>query len=188
MNQILVEKKENNNLNSKKSKKKSKNKLRTFFKFQFIICSIVTISTSIYYGYSLYENNRKEQLSKKLLNNFNITTLYSNANTEYVTSRTSTQNMYIAEDTNFSVIGLIEIKSIKINYPIISNYNADLLKIAPCRFMGPMPNEVGNLCIAGHNYNSYKFFSKLKDLSIGDTISIFDLSRKKNRLLCIQKL
>lgn len=186
MNQILVEKKENNNLNSKKVK--SKNKLRTFFKFQFIISSIVVFSTSIYYAYSSYENNRKEQLSKKILNKFNITTLYSNTNTDYVTNRASTQTMYIAEDTNFSVIGLIEIKSIKINYPIISNYNADLLKIAPCRFMGPMPNEVGNLCIAGHNYNSYKFFSKLKDLPIGDTISIFDLSRKKNRLLCIQKL
>lgn len=37
----------------------------------------------------------------------------------------------------------------------------------------------GNLCIAGHNYNSYKFFSRLKELKIGDTISIYDLSGKK---------
>ena len=56
----------------------------------------------------------------------------------------------------------------------------NLLKIAPCRFYGPMPNEVGNICIAGHNYNSYKFFSRLKNLSIGDVITIFDLSRKKS--------
>lgn len=42
-----------------------------------------------------------------------------------------------------------------------------------------MPNEVGNLCIAGHNYNSYKFFSKLKDLKIGDIINIYDLSGNK---------
>ena len=89
-------------------------------------------------------------------------------------------NMYVTEGNNFTVIGLIEIKKININYPIISSYNNDLLKIAPCRFYGPMPNEVGNICIAGHNYNSYKFFSRLKNLSIGDVITIFDLSRKKS--------
>lgn len=89
-------------------------------------------------------------------------------------------NMYIADGNNFTVIGLIEIKDIGINYPIISSYNNDLLKIAPCRFYGPMPNEVGNMCVAGHNYNSYKFFSRLKNLSNGDVITIFDLSRGKS--------
>lgn len=89
-------------------------------------------------------------------------------------------SIYVAEGNNFTVIGLIEIKSIGINYPIISSYNDDLLKISPCRFYGPMPNEIGNLCIAGHNYNSYKFFSRLKKLSNGDIITIFDLSRRKS--------
>ena len=42
-----------------------------------------------------------------------------------------------------------------------------------------MPNKIGNMCIAGHNYNSYKFFSKLKDLKIGDKINIYDLYGKK---------
>ncbi len=180
MNQILLENNENTSSNG--PAKHKKNYAKTFFKFQFIICSIVAISTAIYYSYSLYEKNKKENLSKKLMNNFNITTLYSNNSTDYTLARTATENLYIAENNKFSVIGLIEIKSIKINYPIISNYNNELLKIAPCRFMGPMPNEVGNLCIAGHNYNSYKFFSNLKDLLIGDIISIYDLSRKKGRL------
>ncbi len=39
--------------------------------------------------------------------------------------------------------------------------------------------KYGNLCIAGHNYNSYKFFSRLKELKNGDLISIYDLSGKK---------
>lgn len=182
MNQILFEN-EDNTSSSYSKKTNKKNKAKTFFKFQFTICSIVTLSTIAYYSYSLYQNSKKEALSKKLLNNYSITTLYDNA--DYTTTRTAAQSMYIAEDTNFSVIGLIEIKSIKINYPIISSYNNELLKIAPCRFMGPMPNEEGNLCIAGHNYNSYKFFSKLKDLSNGDIITIYDLSRKKSKLFGI---
>lgn len=175
MNQILFEGKDNDNSNSINSKKN--NKTEIFLKFQFIICTIIALSTTTYYIYSSYENTKKEKLSKKLLNNFNITTLYGSS--DYTATKVNKQNIYATEGSNFSVIGLIEIKSIKINYPIISSFNNDLLKIAPCRFMGPMPNEVGNLCIAGHNYNSYKFFSKLKDLSNGDIISIYDLSGKK---------
>ena len=51
-----------------------------------------------------------------------------------------------------------------------------MLKIAPCKFHGPNPNEVGNLCIAGHNYRNSKFFSKVPNLQLGDTIEITDLS------------
>ena len=39
-----------------------------------------------------------------------------------------------------------------------------------------MPNEIGNLCIAGHNYVDYKLFSRLNELNINDSITIYDLS------------
>lgn len=39
--------------------------------------------------------------------------------------------------------------------------------------------KYGNLCIAGHNYNNYQFFSRLKKLNIGDIIYIYDLSGNK---------
>ncbi len=121
--------------------------------------------------------NKKKFLGK-LVNNFNITNLYKNDDS-YNASKISTPAEYIQDNNNFSVIGLIEINSIGINYPIISKINDDLLKIAPCRFYGPMPNEVGNMCVAGHNYNNYKFFSRLKKLNIGDIINIYDLGGAK---------
>ena len=36
--------------------------------------------------------------------------------------------------------------------------------------------KFGNLCIAGHNYVDYKFFSRLNELTLGDKIKIYDLS------------
>ena len=39
-----------------------------------------------------------------------------------------------------------------------------------------MPNEVGNLCIAGHNYIDNTFFAKITNLDKDDEISIFDLN------------
>lgn len=176
MNQILFfennTNKENFSNNLNKSKKKT-----FFFKFQLFFCSIIAISAFIYYAYSLYNNNQKENISKKLIDNFNITSIYRSE--DYDATRTSNINFYETNKNTFSVIGLIEINSININYPILSTVSDDLLKIAPCRFYGPMPNEVGNLCIAGHNYNNYKFFSKLKNLKNGDLINIYDLIGNK---------
>lgn len=39
-----------------------------------------------------------------------------------------------------------------------------------------MPNQTGNLCIAGHNYVDYKFFSRLNELEKNDVITIYDLN------------
>lgn len=43
-----------------------------------------------------------------------------------------------------------------------------------------MPNHVGNLCIAGHNYKNSMMFSKIDELNVGNSIYISDLN--KNRL------
>lgn len=138
------------------------------FKIIFIISNIVSIIFFTYYIFFNYNINEKEELSKNLSNNFGIKTLYS-SNDNYITNL----------DVNNYVIGIIEIKKIDINYPIINESTDDNLKIAPCKFFGPKPNEPGNLCIVAHNYNNYKFFSKINLLNTNDIISIYDLNGKK---------
>ena len=118
-----------------------------------------------YFSYFSYIAKRKEIISKNLLNTFNLESLYSNNKT-----------IPLNYNEKHLVIGKIEISSISIDYPILSDTNDELLKIAPCRFYGPYPNEVGNLCIAGHNYDNNTFFSNLYKLNIGDEINIYDLS------------
>ena len=93
------------------------------------------------------------------------------------------QKKLIASDgSKYSMIGEINIPSIEVKYPIILPENLDnidaLLKISVCKFHGANPNEVGNLCIVGHNYKNSKFFSKVPNMEIGDIIEIKDLSGK----------
>ncbi len=126
----------NDNLKTIKKNYKSKH---SFLKFQFIFCTILAFAFTIFYFYSSYEKNKKENISKKLVNNFSITNLYNN---NYSTSKLSATNTYETHEDEFKVVGLIEINSISINYPIISRVTNELLKIAPCRFFGPMPNEI----------------------------------------------
>ena len=70
--------------------------------------------------------------------------------------------------------GIIEIPKINIYYPVFSELSDELLKIAPCKFYGKTPKELGNICIAGHNYHNLTFFSKLSTLEKNDEIYIFD--------------
>ncbi|MBO4815972.1 MAG: sortase [Clostridia bacterium] len=101
------------------------------------------------------------------MNSFNIETLYSSENSSY---------NIIELNNDFSVIGIIEIPKIKIKYPILSNVNDEFLKISACRFYGPYPNKIGNLCIAAHNYDDNRFFGNLYKLNINDEIKIYDSS------------
>ena len=146
--------------------KKNKKNIR---KFKILLCfslfSIVLFSVYWFYSYNSSDN---KNVSEGLLSNFNIERLYSYGQ-DYTT-------VILNENNDFFVIGIIEISKINVKYPILSKVNDDLLKVSTCRFYGPYPNEVGNLCIAGHNYDDDRFFSNLYKLNIGDTINIYDLN------------
>lgn len=155
MNQILFYKKNNYRKNLRK------------FKIIFILSIILLVLFVLYYLYVKLNNYVQEKDSNTLLKSFNLIRLYSKDN-NYTTSNKN--------NNNYLVIGTIEIPKINITYPILSTVNDDLLKKSVCRFYGPYPNKVGNMCIAGHNYDDSRFFGKLFDLSVGDTIRIYDLN------------
>ena len=77
---------------------------------------------------------------------------------------------------NYDSIGIINIPSLGIKYPILATTNEKLLKVSVTKYWGANPNEVGNLCISGHNYKNSKFFGKLQNIKNGDIIQITDLN------------
>ena len=176
MNQILESKKKNTSNNNDvidyKNNSKINKKILMPFKIQIIICIAILLSSLSIYSFHMYKLSKKENISKSLIDSFNITTLYSNGN-NYNVLKTSFEDSL--NENRIHVIGLLEIDSINLIYPILSDVTEEYLKISPCRFYGPMPNEIGNLCIAGHNYKNYKFFSRLNELNKNDIIKIQDL-------------
>ena len=56
----------------------------------------------------------------------------------------------------------------------MSDFSENALKISVTKFWGVNPNEVGNFCIAGHNFSNKNMFHNLKKLQVGDTFSIRD--------------
>lgn len=140
VNQILYSKE---NLDENFTHKpKPKKTFSMFFKIQFVFCIIVVFAVSGYFIYLQFDKRQKEELSKQIVDRFSITNLYKSNESNYSASRQSYENTYQTNSLSFSVIGLIEIDSLGINYPIINEFSYDLLKIAPCKFLGPDPNQV----------------------------------------------
>ncbi len=136
------------------------------FKFLLYISLFLFISTVSYFSVYLYNSKKQEKFASTLINSFNIDSLYSNE-----------QNYTVVKLNNSdeaNVIGIIQIDKINIEYPILSKTNDELLKISPCKLVSVQdPNKVGNLCIAGHNFDDDRFFSKLSLLDVGDIIKIY---------------
>jgi sortase A len=73
-------------------------------------------------------------------------------------------------DGNF-YIGRIEIPSVSIDLPVLSEWSYPNLKLAPCRYTGSAYQN--NLILAGHNYVNH--FRTLKNVSIGDPVYFTDM-------------
>ena len=166
MNQILE-----TNLNDKKNKSYRK---KTLFFLQLSFSLFFVIAISIFIFYNNFNLSRKENYSNQVLENYNIARLYANLN-----NNIDSASNEIGSNQIFNIIGIIEISKINLYYPVFSMYSDELLKISPCKFYGPLPGKSGNLCIAGHNYDNDKFFSKISSLSVNDEIIIYDNSNNK---------
>ena len=74
----------------------------------------------------------------------------------------------------YPVIAKLEIPKINLETYVISEYSNQALGVSVTKFYGSNPNEVGNFCIAGHNYVTKNMFHDLKKLDIGDTFTLID--------------
>lgn len=76
------------------------------------------------------------------------------------------------EYKGYPVVGRIKIPKLGIEKYILEETTEETLKVAVTKTYGPKANEIGNLCISGHNY--IQTFGRLKELEVGDKIMITD--------------
>lgn len=91
-------------------------------------------------------------------------------------SSTITVPMEAIPDTylNFEVLAKLEVPKINLETYILKHYTLEGMKVCASKFWGPEPNEIGNFCIAGHNYEQENMFHHLIDLEIGDDLYLTD--------------
>ena len=190
MNQILVSKKVYVTPKLKRKKR--------LYKVQFIVSILVVVILSSYYAYSEYDKRKNEQISKDILNNISFssdkTTVKDDVlvislndeatevpQEEVVTENKNNAVVYTAASgATYTIDAILNIPSLEINYPVLSDTSDELLKISLNKFWGCGPNEVGNYCIVGHNYDGKDImFGKLNRIKNGDIVELEDSSGRK---------
>lgn len=78
------------------------------------------------------------------------------------------------EYKGYEVLAKLEIPSIELETYILKQYSKNTLNISVTKFWGADPNQIGNFCIAGHNFQNKNMFHNLRHLKIGDKLSISD--------------
>lgn len=197
MNQILVTEKIYVTPELRRKKK--------MYKILLILSIFSIISLFSIYIYAEYDRNKEEEISEDILsfiangetNDDTTISSYENAIVVRITQEIETERENIEEieeqlqlatatstytapnGKKYETIGVVKIPKFNITYPILSQTTDALMKVAPCKFHGASPNEVGNLCIIAHNYRRKGvFFSDVPDLENGDIVEIQDLSQR----------
>lgn len=129
-----------------------------------IIAALVVIGLIIYnYVVSEQNDNNLAKVVTEIEEQFS-----NNANTNSIEPANVQYNGY-------DVVGIIEIPSINIKYPIINKTNDTTMKYSITKFSGGEINSIGNFTVAGHNNLNGTMFGKVKRLNIGDQIKMTDL-------------
>lgn len=199
MNQILVTEKIYVTPELKRKKK--------IYKILFILSVFLIVSLFSVYIYAEYDRSKQEGISGDILSfltNEDNTTIgsYENALVVKLTQEAVEEMDGTEENSGFAnqssqlqkasstytapngkkyeTIGIVKIPKINVNYPILAQTtNVEVMKVSPYKFWGADPNEVGNLCIIGHNYRRKGvFFSDVPSLVVGDIVEIQDLSQR----------
>jgi sortase A len=183
MNQILVTEKIYITPELKRKKRMYKIK---FCMSIFAICLLFS-----YYIYAEYDKGKSEEVSKDILaqleqdqsKNKNDSTTKNIVNDVLIVSLDAERSEEASTDINeniqtsnytandgkeYSSEAVLEIPSLNITYPVLSETSEELLKISVNKYWGPNPNEIGNYCVVGHNYKNGKMFGKLSQMENGD--------------------
>lgn len=145
-------------------------------KSKIIIINLFLISiVFIILVFVLFDIYKENKIGKS---NYNVQGVSTNVNK-------NEEKKYVKEDIlleykGYKVISKLEIPKIDLETYVLEKYLEETLNVSVVKFYGANPNEIGNFCIAGHNFKNKNMFRNLKNLSIGDNLFIID--NKKGRV------
>lgn len=142
---------------------------------------IIVIFVVIFYGVSeLYKEKKQEKD-----NNYQVKRLiideYENFSNNSINENNELENKEYPKEKieekykGYDVLAKLEISKINLETYVIK-FSENALNVSVTKFWGNNPNEIGNFCIAGHNFKNKNMFHNLKKLEVGDKLILKDNS------------
>ena len=147
-----------------------------------IIILILSILFFILFNIRKEDGIRENTVVEKVASKTNINST-QNSITEEQQSTTNEQTVekeYIETEFNgYKVSAKLYIPKINLETYVLEKYSKQALLTSVTKFYGGEPNQIGNFCIAGHNYGTSNMFQNLKNLSINDEMFLNDTNGNK---------
>lgn len=141
---------------------------------------IIILIISIIIGNSIYGMYKEIKISnapnKTMITNENSNAEYQKNN---VNNTKKSKEIIPEKYKGYMVSSKIVIPKINLETYVLDEKSEEAMWICPTKYYGPKPNEVGNYCIAAHNYNKENMFNHIIELEIGDKIYLMDNQRGK---------
>lgn len=134
-------------------------------KILIILGAFLVLAASGLFIYNETESNRAGEASQKIISEL------KNSDTNF--SDTSDGMKVIAVD-GYEYIGRLTIPSLNLELPIMSKWDNERMKLAPCLYYGSYKTD--DMVIAAHNYK--KHFGVLKNLQINDELYFTDAENR----------
>lgn len=130
--------------------------------------------------------NERQKISKETNQKINKQSEAKQETEKYNQEQQSTLNEQIVEKEyiekeykGYKVTAKLNIPKINLETNVLEKYSKEALLTSVTKFYGGNPNEIGNFCIAGHNYGNENMFQNIKKLSINDEIYLTDTTGNK---------
>lgn len=141
--------------------------IRRFFQLVIVLAMSILIG-NVTYG--MYEEFRLSSYPENSLNAQNMQVASENELAQNKENDVNLPEKY----KGYVVDAKLEIPKIDLDTYVFAEYDEDAMWLCPTKYYGPKPNEVGNYCIAAHNYNKENMFDKIIKLKEGDAIYLSD--------------
>ena len=143
-----------------------------------IMILVNTIFIIIFYNfYNLV--NKYRDYEKETTHNYTAESVTSVKDEIKVPIQSQTQKQYpkeeiIKEYKGYAVCARLQIPAIELETYVLKEYSIQALNVSVTKFWGANPNQIGNFCVAGHNFVRKNMFRNLKKLVVGDKIIVTD--------------
>lgn len=94
-------------------------------------------------------------------------------------AKTVEKEIIETEFKGYKVSSKIYIPKINLETYVLEQYSKQALLTSVTKFYGANPNQIGNFCVAGHNYGPSNMFQNLRKLNINDEIYLTDIEGNK---------
>ncbi len=140
-----------------------------------IMILVNTIFIIIFYNLVIKYKNEKQEATHNYMAE-SVTSVQNEIRVPIKTQKQYPKEEIIKEYNGYEVCARLQIPAIKLETYVLKEYSTKALNVSVTKFWGADPNQIGNFCVAGHNFVRKNMFRNLKKLAVGNKIIVTDNS------------